>query len=87
MKLVRANPLPREEVERLKALIEKEGLTYYEAVWLRDVARRLIMEYGTPETWKLHVYASIWAALARRIEEEKGQKSVSGWQLEPGDGD
>ncbi|MCU7787642.1 hypothetical protein ODS41_06895 [Pyrobaculum sp. 3827-6] len=78
VKLAGANPLTREEVERLKALIEKEELTYDEAVWLRDVARRLILEYGTPETWKLHIYASIWVALARRKEEERGQKSVSG---------
>jgi hypothetical protein len=71
VKLVGANPLTREEVERLRTLIEKEELTYDEAVWLRDVARRLILEYGTPETWKLHIYASIWVALARRKEEEE----------------
>ncbi|MGC9131626.1 MAG: hypothetical protein ACP5H5_08600 [Pyrobaculum sp.] len=76
-KLVGANPLTREEVERLKALIEKEELTYDEAVWLRDVARRLILEYGTPETWKLHIYASIWVALARRKEEEKEHRDRS----------
>jgi len=66
--LARANPLTEEEWRRLAELIEKEELTYEEALWLRDVARRLIREYGTPETWKLHIYASIWVALARKKE-------------------
>ncbi|WP_333638649.1 hypothetical protein [Pyrobaculum aerophilum] len=71
VKLVGANPLSKEEVERLKELIQKEELTYEEALWLREVARRLIIEYGTPETWKLHAYASIWVALARRKKAEE----------------
>ncbi|RFA92626.1 hypothetical protein [Pyrobaculum aerophilum] len=74
IKLVGANPLSKEEVERLKELIQKDELTYEEALWLREVARRLIIEYGTPETWKLHAYASIWVALARkRMAEERGE--------------
>jgi len=66
--LARANPLTEEEWRRLAELIEKEELTYVEALWLREIARRLIKEYGTPETWKLHIYASMWVALARKKE-------------------
>jgi len=51
-------------------LIEKDELTYEEALWLREIARRLIREYGTPETWKLHIYASMWVALARKKESQ-----------------
>ena len=72
--LVSGNPLTKEEVERLKELIEKDELTLEEALWLREVARRLIREYGTPETWKLHLYASIWVGLARKKEAEKEKK-------------
>jgi len=57
--------------KRLAELIEKEELTYEEALWLREIARRLIREYGTPETWKLHIYASIWVALARKKESQQ----------------
>jgi len=39
--LARANPLTEEEWKRLAELIEKEELTYEEAVWLREIARRL----------------------------------------------
>jgi len=66
--LAKANPLAEEEWRRLAELIEKEELTYEEALWLREIARRLIKEYGTPETWKLHIYASMWVALARKKE-------------------
>jgi len=69
--LARANPLSEEEWRRLAELIEKDELTYEEAVWLREIARRLIREYGTPETWKLHIYASIWVALARKKESQQ----------------
>ncbi len=72
--LARGNPLTEEEVRRLEELIEKDELTYEEALWLREMARRLIREYGTPETWKLHVYAPIWVALARKKE---GQQQES----------
>jgi len=69
--LARANPLTEEEWKRLAELIEKEELTCEEAIWLRAIARRLIKEYGTPETWKLHIYASIWVALARKKESQQ----------------
>jgi len=69
--LARANPLTEEEWKRLAELIEKDELTYEEALWLREIARRLIREYGTPETWKLHIYASIWVALARKKESQQ----------------
>jgi len=69
--LARANPLSEEEWRRLAELIEKDELTYEEALWLREIARRLIKEYGTPETWKLHIYASMWVALARKKESQQ----------------
>jgi len=69
--LAKANPLTEEEWKRLAELIEKDELTYEEAIWLREIARRLIKEYGTPETWKLHIYASIWVALARKKESQQ----------------
>jgi len=69
--LAKANPLTEEEWRRLAELIEKDELTYEEAIWLREIARRLIKEYGTPETWKLHIYASIWVALARKKESQQ----------------
>jgi len=70
--LVSSNPLSREEVERLKELIEKDELSLEEALWLREVARRLIKEFGTPETWKLLIYASAWVAWARLREGSRG---------------
>ncbi|AFA39288.1 paREP5 [Pyrobaculum oguniense TE7] len=54
-------------MERLKELIEKE-LTLEEALLGKLPAGS---EYGTPETWKLHLYASIWVGLARKKEAEK----------------
>ncbi len=36
-------------------------------MFLREIAERLILKYGTPEVWKLHIHASI-----RAYEEKRG---------------
>ncbi|WP_291999028.1 hypothetical protein [Caldivirga sp.] len=42
---------------------------------MRDLARKIIKEYGEyPETWKLHIYASIMVGRALRKMSEEGSK-------------
>ncbi|MGB9729696.1 MAG: hypothetical protein ACP5IZ_08955 [Thermoprotei archaeon] len=68
------NPLTREEFQRMKELIEKEKLSLQEADELREIARKLVREYGgtVPEVWKLLIYASIMRGIAlSELEEEK----------------
>lgn len=71
LRRVAANPLTREEVERLKELIEKE-LTL-EALLGKLPAGS---EYGTPETWKLHLYASIWTSQKERSGKRIKRRSL-----------
>jgi septal ring factor EnvC (AmiA/AmiB activator) len=40
------NPLTKEEAQRMRELIEKEKLTLQEADELREIARKLVSEYG-----------------------------------------
>ncbi len=54
------NSLTKEEKEDLKTLLEKEELNYEEAVRLREIARKLVFEYGGPEAWKLLWYSCVW---------------------------
>ena len=65
------NPLTKEETRRLKELIEKDKLTLQEADELREIARKLVDEYGheISETWKLLIYASIMRGIA--LSEQK----------------
>ncbi len=76
MRLIRVNPLSKEEYERLKELLDKDDLTYDEAIELRDLARKIIKEYGEyPEAWKLHIYASIMVGLAMLKKGKEGEQS------------
>ncbi|WP_291765873.1 hypothetical protein, partial [Caldivirga sp. UBA161] len=70
------NPLSKDEWRRLGELLDKDDLTYDEAIELRDLARKIIKEYGEyPEAWKLHIYASIMVGRAlRKMSEEGGKK-------------
>ncbi|ADM27696.1 conserved hypothetical protein [Ignisphaera aggregans DSM 17230] len=66
------NPLTKEEVERLKQLIEKEELTLEEAEELYEIANKLVYEYGTSETWKLLFYARFWIGYnLRKMKEQR----------------
>jgi chromosome segregation ATPase len=61
------NPLTREEWKRLGELLDKDDLTLEEALELRELARKVVKEYGEyPEAWKLHIYASIMVGKALR---------------------
>ena len=82
---VSGNPLSKEEWERIKELLDKDVLTLEEALELRELARKVVREYGEyPEAWKLHIYASIMVGEAirrsqqqqqeQRQEERKGQE-------------
>jgi hypothetical protein len=71
------NPLTKEESIRLKELLDKEKLSLQEADELREIARKLVREYGDKigETWKLLIYASIMRGIAlSELEEEKRQE-------------
>ena len=72
------NLLTKEEAARLKELLDKEKLTLEEADELREIARKLVKEYGdrVGETWKLLIYASIMRGLAlSELEEpEEGEE-------------
>lgn len=68
------NPLTREEVERLKQLIEKDELTLEEAEELYEIANKLVYEYGTSETWKLLLYARFWIGYNLRKMREQREK-------------
>ncbi|MGK0548676.1 hypothetical protein [Pyrobaculum arsenaticum] len=61
-------------MERLKELIEKEELTLEEALLGKLPAGS---EYGTPETWKLHLYASIWTRQEERSGKRKREEALS----------
>jgi len=61
------NPLTKEEWKRLGELLDKDDLTLEEALELRELARKVVKEYGEyPEAWKLHIYASIMVGRALR---------------------
>jgi len=70
------NPLTKEESSRLKELLDKEKLSLQEADELREIARKLVKEYGDKigETWKLLMYASVMRGIAlSELEEQKQQ--------------
>jgi hypothetical protein len=72
------NPLTKEESSRLKELLDKEKLSLQEADELREIARKLVKEYGDKigETWKLLMYASVMRGIAlSELEEQKQQEN------------
>ena len=70
------NPLTKEEAIRLKELLDKEKLTLEEADNLREIARKLVSEYGdrVGEAWKLLIYASIMRGIALSELEERKER-------------
>jgi hypothetical protein len=78
MRLAVANPLTKEEWERLKELFEKserDELTLEEADEFLELARKVVIEYGEYiEAWKLHLYATIVRALTYKKYYEKKQE-------------
>ncbi|GAB6943593.1 hypothetical protein [Vulcanisaeta sp. JCM 14467] len=78
---VSGNPLSKEEWERIKELLDKDVLTLEEALELRELARKVVREYGEyPEAWKLHIYASIMVgeAIRRSQQQQQGQEERKG---------
>lgn len=69
------NPLRKEEIERARELVEKDELTLEEALELRELARKIAWEIGTPDAWRLHIYASIMVGLAirKKMRKEEGR--------------
>ncbi len=75
IKLAFMNPLSKDELRRIKELLDKDELTLEEALELRELARKVTDEYGDrPEAWKLHIYASIMVGYALRKMKEKEEK-------------
>ena len=70
------NPITKEEILRAKELFEKDELTLEEALELRELARKIAWEFGTPEAWRLHIYASMMVGLA--IKKKKERESQQG---------
>ncbi|MGB9760756.1 MAG: hypothetical protein ACPLZG_13080, partial [Thermoproteota archaeon] len=59
-------------------LLDKEKLSLQEADELREIARKLVREYGDKigETWKLLMYASVMRGIAlSELEEQKQQEN------------
>lgn len=82
LRLSTLNPLTREEWEKIKRYLEKDELTLEEALEFRELARKVVDEYGhLTEAWKLHIYASImvgWAMRKKMEEEGKIEKEQEG---------
>jgi hypothetical protein len=79
--LALANPLTREEWEKLKRYLDKdpEEFAPEEAYEFRDLARKAALEYGDrPEAYKLHLYACIVAGLAAKKTRWKTGEQPSG---------
>jgi len=75
IKLAFMNLLSKDELRRIKELLDKDELTLEEALELRELARKVTDEYGDrPEAWKLHIYASIMVGYALRKMREKEEK-------------
>jgi len=67
MRLALMNPLTKEEWAKIKYYLDKDELTLEEALEFRELARKVVREYGEyPEAWKLHIYASIKVGEALR---------------------
>ena len=87
MRLATANPLTKEEWERLRELFEKSErneLTLEEADEFLELARKVALEYGEyPEAWKLHIYATITRALLYKKYYEEKQRQRESQQEQP----
>ncbi len=75
-----ANPLTREEWEKIARYIDKdpETFTMEEAEEFLELARKVVEEYGDMrEAWKLHIYAALvkgWTIKRLSEEEEKRRR-------------
>lgn len=68
------NPLTKEELKRIRELIEKDELTFEEADELRELARKFVDEYWhIPGAHKLLIYASIMRGIAMRKQKTTKQ--------------
>jgi len=56
----------------------KDELTYEEAVEFKELAGRLVEEYGRefPELWKVYWYAVFWIGASLRPQKERMEKSM-----------
>jgi hypothetical protein len=85
MRLAVANPLTKEEWERLKELFEKserDELTPEEAEEFLEHARKVVRECGECiETWKLHLYVTMVRVFVRKkhleMKEKKAQQGTA----------
>jgi hypothetical protein len=78
-KLSVANPLTKEEWEKILKYIEKnpEEFTLEEAEEFLELARKVVMEYGEyVEAWKLHILAAMTVGIVLRKYREKEEKKV-----------
>jgi hypothetical protein len=78
-KLSVANPLTKEEWEKILKYIEKnpEEFTLEEAEEFLELARKVVMEYGEYiEAWKLHILAAMTVGIVLRKYREKEEKKV-----------
>jgi len=76
-----ANPLTREEWQRLKQLLEKDDLTLEEAQELYRIADKLVEEHGDRiEAWKILWYSRAWIGInwRRMAEQRKKAEQKSG---------
>ena len=73
-----ANPLTKEELERIRYFIEKKELTYQEALEFRELARRLCEEYARRfpdlDLWKIYWYAVFWVGASLRLQKERRER-------------
>jgi hypothetical protein len=72
----KVNPFTKQDLERMKYLIEKEELMYEEAEELRQLAEKACKEYchEIPEIWKIYWYAVAWKGIALRLQKERSEK-------------
>jgi len=67
-----SNPVTRDDWLEVKRLVEKDDLTFEEALRLKDLARKILEEYwDKPEAWKLLLYACYMVGYTARKAKEK----------------
>ncbi len=71
------NPITKEELEKIKQLIEKDELTLEEAEELYRIADKLVREYGNAFSWKLLLYSRFWIGYNPRKMKEKRKSEKS----------
>ena len=74
--LMSPNPITKEELLEIKKYIEKDELTYEEALRFKELAAKLVEEYGRefPELWKIYWYAVFWVGASLRLAKERREK-------------